>query len=85
LSYFNENSIAVPNQIALIGFSNWFMAQVISPKISTVNQPSYEMGVTAFNLLLEEMICRKEGKDFIPRTIELITYVIVRESSLKKN
>jgi LacI family transcriptional regulator len=85
LSYLNENNIAVPGQIALIGFSNWFMSQVIKPKLSTVDQPSYEMGVVAFNLLLEEMICRKEGKDFKPRTIELNTSVIVRESSLKKN
>ena len=85
LSYLNENNIAVPGQIALVGFSNWFMSQVIKPKLSTVDQPSYEMGAAAFNLLLEEIICRKEGKDFKPRTIELNTSVIVRESSLKKN
>ena len=85
LSYLNENNIAVPGQVALVGFSNWFMSQVISPKLSTVDQPSYEMGVVAFNLLLEEMLYRKEGKDFKPRTIELNTNIIVRESSLKKN
>ncbi|MBF2708845.1 LacI family DNA-binding transcriptional regulator [Flavobacterium soyangense] len=85
LSYLNENNIAVPGQIALVGFSNWFMSQVIKPKLSTVDQPSYEMGATAFNLLLEEIICRKEGKEFKPRTIELNTSVIVRESSLKKS
>jgi LacI family transcriptional regulator len=85
LSYLNENSIAVPGQIAVVGFSNWFMSQVISPKLSTVDQPSYEMGVTAFDLLLEVILCRKEGKVFNPRTIELNTSIIVRESSLKKN
>lgn len=83
MSYLNEVGIAIPNQIALIGFSNWFMAQVISPKLSTVDQPSYEMGVAAFNLLLEEMICHKEGKVFNPRTIVLETSIIERESSLK--
>jgi LacI family transcriptional regulator len=83
MSYLNEVGIAIPNQIALIGFSNWFMAQVMSPKLSTVDQPSYEMGVAAFNLLLEEMICHKEGKVFNPRTIVLETSVIKRESSLK--
>lgn len=83
LAYFNEKGIKVPNQIAVIGFSNWFMSQVITPKLSTVDQPSYEMGVEAFNLLLEEIFCRKEMKGFSPRTIELKTSVIVRESSLK--
>ena len=85
LAYFNEQGIQVPNQIAVIGFSNWFMSQVITPKLSTVDQPSYEMGAAAFNLLLEEIICRKEGKDFSPRTIELETSIIERDSSFKKN
>ena len=85
LAYFNEKGIQVPNQIAVIGFSNWFMSQVITPKLSTVDQPSYEMGVAAFSLLLEEMICRKDGKAFTPRTIELGTSIIERESTLKTN
>lgn len=85
LAYFNEKGIQVPNQIAVIGFSNWFMSQVITPKLSTVDQPSYEMGVAAFTLLLEEMICRKDGKVFSPRIIELETSIIERDSSLKKN
>ncbi|TRX24045.1 LacI family transcriptional regulator [Flavobacterium franklandianum] len=85
LAYFNEKGIQVPDQIAVIGFSNWFMAQVITPKLSTVDQPSYEMGVAAFSLLVEEMICHKEGKVFHPRTIELETSIIVRESSAKTN
>ena len=83
LAHFNEIGIKVPNQIAVIGFSNWFMSQVITPKLSTVDQPSYEMGVAAFTLLLEEILCRKEMKVFSPRTIELKTSIIVRESSSK--
>ncbi len=84
LAHFNEIGIKVPDQIAVIGFSNWFVAQVITPKLSTVDQPNYEMGVAAFALLLEEMICRKDGKVFTPRTIELGTSVIERDSTLKK-
>ncbi len=84
LSYLNENSIAVPSKIALIGFSNWFMAQVMSPKLSTIDQPSYDMGVAAFSLLLEEMICRKDGSVFTPRIIELETSLIIRDSTVKQ-
>ena len=84
LSYFNEKRIQVPGQIAIIGFSNWFMAQVMTPKLSTIDQPSYEMGVAAFSLLLEEMTCRKDGRSFLPRTVELKTSIIIRDSSLKK-
>lgn len=82
LAHFNENGIKVPEQVKVIGFSNWFMSQVITPKLSTVDQPSYEMGVESFNLLLEEMNCRKEMTTFSPRTIELTTSIIERESTL---
>lgn len=85
LSYFNDKAIKIPDQVAVIGFSNWFMSQVITPKLSTVDQPSHEMGVSAFKLLLEEMNFHKKGIPFIPKTIELETKIIERESSLKKN
>ena len=84
ISYCNENKIKIPEQIAVIGFSNWFMSQVISPKLSSVDQPSHEMGVVSFNLLLEEMNCRKDEKIFITKTIELETNIIIRESTHKK-
>lgn len=84
LSYFNEIGIKVPEQIAVIGFSNWFISQVFTPKLSTVDQPSHEMGVSAFNLLLEEMNCHKEKIAFTPKTIELDTNIIIRESTMKQ-
>ncbi|EIA09392.1 LacI family DNA-binding transcriptional regulator [Flavobacterium frigoris] len=85
LSYFNDNNVKIPEQVAVIGFSNWFMSQVLTPKLSTVDQPSHLMGVKAFNLLLEEMNCHKEGTPFTPRTIELETSTIIRESSMRRN
>ena len=84
LSYFNEIGIKVPEQIAVIGFSNWFISQVFTPKLSTVDQPSHEMGVSAFNLLLEEMNFHKEKIAFTPKTIELDTNIIIRESTMKQ-
>lgn len=79
--YCNENKIEVPKDLKIIGFSNWFMSQIIKPNLSTVEQPSYEMGSAAFNLLLEEMLCRKEGIEFTPKSIELNTQIIIRETS----
>lgn len=83
LSYFNDNGIKVPEQIAIIGFSNWFISEVLTPKLSTVAQPGLEMGVASFNLLLEEMLCHKDEIPFTPRTIELETSTIIRASSMK--
>jgi len=83
LSYFNDHQIKVPQQVAVIGFSNWFMSQVLTPKLSTIDQPSHEMGVAAFHLLLEEMYAHKENQDFTPKTLILETSVIERDSSRK--
>jgi LacI family transcriptional regulator len=83
LTYLNEKKINVPSDIAVIGFSNWFMSKVITPRLSSVDQPSYEMGIVSFNLLMEEMQCRKEDIPFSPKIIELETQIIPRESSIK--
>ena len=82
LAHLNEINIKVPEKIKIIGFSNWFMSQVITPKLSTVDQPSYEMGVQSFKLLLEQMNANKEMISLSPKTIELTTTIIERESSL---
>ncbi len=81
MSYFNEVKIKVPEQIKIIGFSNWFMSQVVTPKLSTVEQPSTEMGLAAFDLLLEEMNCHRDNLPFTPRTVVLPTELLVREST----
>jgi LacI family transcriptional regulator len=83
LSYFKDNKIKVPEQIAVIGFSNWFISQVLTPKLSTVDQPSNSMGIESFNLLLEEMNCHKERRPFTPKTVVLETKTIIRESSIR--
>jgi LacI family transcriptional regulator len=81
IDYCNSKGIKIPEELKIIGFSNWFMSQVIKPNLSTIEQPSYEMGISAFNLLLEEMTCRKEEEKFVPKTIELETNIVVRTSS----
>jgi DNA-binding LacI/PurR family transcriptional regulator len=40
------------------------------------------MGKVAFNLLLEEMIGRKEDIEIAPKIIELPTEIIIRKSSV---
>jgi LacI family transcriptional regulator len=84
LAYFNEKQIKVPQQIKIIGFSNWFMSQVITPKLSTVDQPSFEMGKQSFKLLFEEMVHFKNNTSFEPKTILLKTSIIERESTQNK-
>ncbi|MBP6558530.1 MAG: LacI family DNA-binding transcriptional regulator [Flavobacterium sp.] len=81
LNYFNEIDPNLTKRIKVIGFSNWNMSEVITPSLSTVHQPGYEMGIASFKVLLEEIKAKKLGEKFPPKTIVLDTYVVERNST----
>lgn len=81
ISEFNNQGIKVPEQINVIGFSNWFMASVISPSLTTINQPGFEMGKNAFKLLYKEIKDKKKKKVINYKNIVLDTDLIIREST----
>lgn len=81
ISVFNDRGIQVPNDISIMGFSNWFISSAITPSLSTVDQPGYEMGKKTFKVLLKEMNAKKDGVPFEPITKVLKTKVIKRNST----
>jgi len=83
IAYFNEIGVKIPEQISVIGFSNWFISSVISPTLTTVDQPGHKMGKKALKLLLKEINTVKKGDKFQPETITLPTKIIERNSTLK--
>ena len=54
LLYCQKNSIAVPQDVAIVGFNGMEMAQMMSPSLTTLLTPRIEMGRIA-----GEMICHK--------------------------
>ena len=81
ISEFNKKGIKVPEQINIIGFSNWFMSSVISPSLTTVNQPGFQMGKKAFKILFKEIKDRKKNKSISYKEVILETDLIFREST----
>ena len=79
LKYFNENGVEIPKDIALFGFSNWFMSSVVTPSLSTVKQPDIEMGRKATELLIKEIQGKKHAISY--QKITLPTSLIIREST----
>lgn len=78
---FNKQGVKVPEQINIVGFSNWFMASVISPSLTTINQPGFEMGKKAFKLLYNEIKDKKEKKSIVYREEILETALVIRDST----
>jgi LacI family transcriptional regulator len=73
-----EKGIRIPDDIKVVGFSNWTISSLYEPSITTVNQPGYEMGQKAAELLIHQ-INNPESKDF--QTVVLQTELIKREST----
>ncbi len=71
----------VPQDIAIVGFSNWEMASVVEPPLSSVYQPGYEMGQVSAKLLLEQIEAVQNETMLEPVTKVLPTKLIIRESS----
>ncbi|MGJ8665958.1 MAG: LacI family DNA-binding transcriptional regulator [Patiriisocius sp.] len=73
--------IDVPNQISVVGFSNWFMSSAITPSLTTINQPGYEMGKESFKRLYKELNAIKKKKPLSTKTITLETSLVKRNST----
>lgn len=81
MTEFNKHGIKIPDDISIVGFSNWFMSSVISPSLTTIDQPGYQMGKVAFKQLYKEIKAVKENKTIEPEVITLETALIKRNSS----
>lgn len=79
LEVLNNRGIRVPDEISVTGFDNIFLTKVTFPKITTVAQPTYEMGYSAVELLLK--IINKE--ELPSKQIILNTNLIIRNSVAK--
>ena len=81
LEAFKEHNIEVPEQVSIIGFSNWFLSQITTPHLSTVDQPGYEIGKVSFEMLYQEIQNKKNHIKEDSKTIVIPTTVISREST----
>ena len=81
MTEFAKQGVNIPEDISIVGFSNWFMSSVISPTLTTIDQPGYEMGRTAFKQLYKEIKAIKANSPKSPKTITLETTLIKREST----
>lgn len=76
-----HTGISIPEGVAVAGFSDWKISAILEPPLSSVAQPSQEMGTLAARLLLKEISAMKEGQEVSPETIVLRTELKLRASS----
>ncbi len=76
-----EAGLSMPDEIALIGFSDLPMAALMNPPLSSVAQPAFEMGRSAAELLIN--LIRNPGEHTTSISNVLKTKLIARKSSLR--
>ncbi|SNS47091.1 transcriptional regulator, LacI family [Belliella buryatensis] len=81
MKYLKEKAISIPEEVGLVGFSNWMVSRVMSPQLTTVNQHGFQMGVEAAKLLLEMI----KNQDILHQETKILkTELIVRASSKRR-
>jgi len=80
-----EKGLKIPQDIAIVGFSNWFFGELMDPSLTTIDQPGFEMGQEAARLLIKQIDMRdKDQYEPVEEIKVLKTRLVIRNSSLKK-
>ena len=77
-----ENGYLIPEDVALVGFTNEPYTSYTTPSLSVVDQHSMRMGNAAAEIFLQELASK--DKKFIPQKIVLNPELVIRESSVRK-
>ena len=80
LSVIHQLGYRIPRDIALIGFNNTELADVLTPPLSTVYQPAFEIGQLAAEKLIGLITGKEKPEDY--ETVLLPTRLYIRQSSL---
>jgi DNA-binding LacI/PurR family transcriptional regulator len=77
--YLREHGLRIPEDVALVGFSNNPITTLVQPPLTTVNQPAFDIGRTAASLLLRKMGDQADEQGI--ETVVLKTELVIRGSS----
>ncbi|GHE45785.1 LacI family DNA-binding transcriptional regulator [Sphingobacterium griseoflavum] len=75
-------AIRIPEDIAVIGFTNTNLADYLAPALSTIQQPTQEMAKLAFELLVELMDKKSDSGAADYKSFLLAATTVYRKSSL---
>jgi LacI family transcriptional regulator len=82
LKTFKRRGMSIPQDIAIVGFSNSDLAELTNPPLTVVRQPALEMGKAATELLLQLIESRRPVTEFEKRILS--PEFIVMESGKRR-
>ncbi|MED3959014.1 LacI family DNA-binding transcriptional regulator [Priestia aryabhattai] len=72
-----ESGLSIPNDLAIIGFDDQPLAQMLDPKLTTIRQPINQMGIKAMEILIDML----NDSESTVETFELPIELVVRSST----
>ena len=82
MRYCRAKNITIPDDLAMVGFSNLDLTELLTPSLSVVRQPAFEMGELAAELLIKTIESKREVTAFETRVLP--AKLFIRDSSGKK-
>lgn len=70
--------VSVPDGVAVIGFDDFQLADILQPALTVVRQPTHELGCKAAELLFHRL--GSDARQYEPRSIMLPVELVVRRS-----
>ncbi len=55
IKFIQEQKLKIPDDIGIIGYDNYDWTEIISPPLSAIKQPAFEIGVQAAELILNKI------------------------------
>jgi len=81
LRAFSELGIACPGRVSLISFDDTDWADVFNPSITAIAQPTYQMGKSAVELLVQYIEGKEEEGELQPKRVILKSTLRIRKST----
>jgi len=82
MEIFKNSGVSIPDQIAIIGFSNESFTTIVDPPLSSVDQHSQKMGQFTANMFLDRV--NNNEAEHTPTKTVLNPELIIRKSSQRK-
>jgi len=82
MRYCRAKGIVIPDHLAVVGFSNLDLTELLSPSLSVVRQPAFEMGEVSAELLIKTIESKRPVQEYETRILP--AELFIRDSSQKK-
>ncbi|WP_431217691.1 substrate-binding domain-containing protein [Puia sp. P3] len=81
MSALARRKVRIPDDIAIVGFTNSQLTDIFQPSLTSIRQPAFEMGQVAMEMLIQLIESKHPVTKFETRVLN--TELTVRASSQK--